>query len=86
MSEVIIPSSPTDKQRIKDAMVEISNAMTRIEAERDFIKDAVAALEEDVGVPKKYIRKMAKIYHKQNLNEVRGEMDDVEALYESTIG
>ena len=85
MSNVIVPSSDTDKQRIKDCMVEISNAMTLMDAQRDFIKEAIESCWEDVDVDKKYLRKMAKIYHKQNLHEVVGEVEDVEALYEGVM-
>ena len=69
-NSIIIPSSDADKQRIKGAMEEISNAYTRIEAERDFIKEAIVALSEDVGIPKKYLSKMATMYHKNNVSEV----------------
>jgi hypothetical protein len=84
-NSIIIPSSDADKQRMKGAMDEISNAYTRIEAERDFIKEAIIALEDDVGIPKKYLSKMARIYHKNNVNEVVAEIEDIEALLE-TIG
>jgi len=84
-NSIIIPSSDADKQRMKGAMDEISNAYTRIEAEKDFIKEAIIALEDDVGIPKKYLSKMARIYHKNNMNEVVAEIEDIEALLE-TIG
>ena len=85
MSNIILPSSDEDKKRIKDCMDEVSNSYTRMEAERDFIKEAVIALEDDVGIPKKYLSKMARIYHKNNVNEVVAEIEDIEALLE-TIG
>jgi hypothetical protein len=85
MSNIIIPSSEDDKKKIKDAMLEISNSMTRIDAEKDFIKEAVAELSDKVQIPKKYLNKMARIFHKQNLSEVKTEMDDIETLYESTM-
>lgn len=83
MSNVIIPSDPNDKQIIKNALSEISNSMTRMDSERDHIKEIVNDTSERVDVPKKILRKMARIYHKQNLSEIRAEMDDVEALYEA---
>jgi hypothetical protein len=86
MSNIILPSSDSDKLRIKGCMEEISNSYTRMEAERSFIKEAIESLAEDVDIPKKYLSKMARIYHKQNLSEVAGEMEDVEALYEAVIG
>jgi len=83
MSNVIVPSSPEDRKKIFDALVEISNSLTRIEAERDLIKDILTTVEDKFELPKKYTRKLAKIYHKQNFTEVQQEQDDVETLYES---
>jgi len=83
MSNVIVPSSPEDRKKILDALVEISASLTRIEAERDLIKDILVSVEDKFELPKKYIRKLAKIYHKQNFTEIQQEQDDVETLYES---
>ena len=85
MSNVMIPSSDADKKRINDCIIEISNSMTRIAAEKDFIKEAILSCCDEVEVDKKHLRKMATIYYKQNLAEVVGEVSDVEALYESII-
>lgn len=81
-TDVIVPSNPEDLKRIKDAMQEISNSFTRIESEKDFQKEALEALEEDVGIPKKYLRKMSRIYHKQNMNQLRSEMETIDFLLE----
>jgi len=83
MANVIIPSSEEDRKRIRDAMEEISNSYTRVEAERDFVKEAINNLAEDVDVPKNILRKMARIYHKQNMAAVVYEVEDIEALLES---
>jgi hypothetical protein len=83
MSNVIIPSSDEDKKRIKGAMEEMSNSFTRVEAERDFQKEAINALADDVDIPKNILRKMARIYHKQNLPAVVAELDDIETLLQT---
>ena len=80
MSNVIIPTSDEDKKRIKDCVIEISNAKTLMEAQRDFIKEAINSCVEDVEVDKKHLRKMADIYHKQNLLEVVGAVEDVDGV------
>lgn len=79
---VIIPSSPEDRKNIANAIKEISNAMTRAEAERDHIKEILNDLEEKYEMPKKEMRKVARIYHKQNINEIKDEMSDIEDVYE----
>ena len=80
-NNVIIPSSPEDRAKVQAAIREISGAMTRIEAERDFINETLASLQEDFELPKKYMRKVAVTYHKQNLNKVKEEFSDIEDLY-----
>jgi len=79
---IIIPSDEQSKTTIREALHQISDSLTRIEAERDHIKDILQVVEDKVDVPKKYIRKMARIYHKQNLQEVLSENEDLETLYE----
>ena len=86
MSNIIVPSSPEDRKKIKDALIEISTSLTRVEAERDLIKDILAEVEDKFELPKKYTRKLARIYHKQNYAEIRQEQDDVETLYETVTG
>lgn len=85
MSNVVIPSDDETKKRIRGALEEISNSMTRMGAERNLIKNILQDVEDDTQVPKKYLRKMANIFHKQNLNEVKTENDDVETLYETVV-
>jgi polyhydroxyalkanoate synthesis regulator phasin len=82
-NNIIIPSSPKDREEIKNAMSEISNSMTRMEAERDLITDILKKVEEEHEIPKKYMRKMSKIFHKQNFVEMQQEQEDIEALYET---
>lgn len=82
-TNVVVPSSPEDRRAIKNALQEISNSFTRIEAERDLIKDILQTVQDNQNVPKKYVRKLAKIYHKQNFPEIQQEQDDVETLYET---
>jgi len=83
MSSIIIPSSEADRKRIKEAMEEISNSYLRQETEREFVKEANISLEDDVGIPKKYLGKMARIYHKQNMSEIVSEIEEIEALLET---
>lgn len=86
MSNVIIPSSPEDRKKIRGALEEISNSLTRIEAERDLIKEILQDVEDKFELPKKYTRKVAKIFHKQNFAEVKTEQEDLETIYETVTG
>jgi archaellum component FlaC len=78
---MILPSNNVDLQKLKDAIKEISASWTRVESERAFVNDALNRMQEEVEVPKKEIRKLAKIYHQQNLDQVKEEFDELELAY-----
>lgn len=78
-----IPSSPADRKAINDCIKEISNSMTRVEGERDFIKEAVADICKQFELPKKTFRKMVKVYHKQNFTQEKEENEEFEQMYET---
>lgn len=82
MSNIVIPSDEGTRDKIRSALHQISDSMTRIDAERDHIKEILQVIQDETEVPKKYVNKMAVIYHKQNLAEVKAENSDLEDLYE----
>lgn len=75
-------SNPADRKKIRDALNEASGSMTRIEAERDLIKEIAANLAEDFQLSKKVVNKMIRVYHKQNFNEEVASHSEFESLYE----
>ena len=79
----IVPSNPNDRKVIFDAMKEISNSMTRIEAERDLIRQTINDVCDTQKLSKKTFRRMAKVYHKQNFKQEIAEQEEFEALYET---
>jgi len=81
-------SNPSDRKKIKDALQEISNCMTRIEAERDLIKEIKTDLFEEYKehLSKRQIARMARVYHKQNFDEEVANHEQFEALYEQITG
>lgn len=76
-------SNPADRKAIYEAIREISNSMTRMEAERDLISETLKDIKEKFELPPKYTRKLARIYHKQNFQEVKAEQEEVETLYDT---
>lgn len=78
----MITLNSEEKKEVSNAIKEISNSMTRIDAEKDLIKDIIQVNFDNFGLEKKHLRKLAVIYHKSNMDEVRTEFDDVETLYE----
>lgn len=78
-------SNPADRKKIKDALIEISDSMTRMEAEKDLIKEIVNELADNFELPKKAVTKMARMYHKQNFHKEQQENDELENLYLSIL-
>lgn len=78
-------SNPADKQKLLNVLKECSASKTRIEAERDLIKEAVSDTSKQLQVPKKILNKMVKVYHKQNFDQEVAEQDDFQKLYETVV-
>jgi hypothetical protein len=78
-------SNPEDKKKFKGAIVEISNSMTRMEAERDLVGEIVKDLSAEFDINTKIVRKIAKAYHKQNLTEEQQDHDEFVELYEEIV-
>ena len=83
---IIIPSSTADQKLIKDAVTEISGAMTRIEAEQGLIKEILSRVEEEVKLPKKFVSKLAKVYHNQSFDKEVADAEDFQELYQIITG
>jgi len=79
-------SNPEDRKKLLNAIKEIDNSMTRVAAERDFQKDAINNVADELELEKKYVRKLASIYHKQNLSQVQQETEEVFELYDLIMG
>lgn len=75
-------SSPDDKKKIFAAVRELSNSMTRIEAERDLIKETIKEVSDTFQIPRKVVKKIATTYHKQNMTQVEQEHDEFVELYD----
>ena len=78
-------SSPVDRAKIKKMLGEISNSMTRMQAERDYIKEAIKEMSDEFQLPKRTLNRMAKVYHKQNFNEEVASHEEFEDLYETIV-
>jgi pyruvate/2-oxoglutarate/acetoin dehydrogenase E1 component len=82
---VVIPSSPEDKKKIRDAVIEMSDSMLRQESERGFQKDVCERIKDEIGLDAKYLKQLARVYHKQNFVEVQSKNEDFETLYEEIV-
>lgn len=78
-------NNPVTKKQIKDALVEVSNALTRAEAERDLINNIIDNVCDGNQIDKKVFRKLARTYHKQNFREEVEENRTFEEFYENVV-
>ena len=81
----LLVNNPKDKETIVNALKEWSNSATRIEAEKDFQKNVIEDLSDKVDIDKKYLNKLASMYHKQNFSQFQQEREEIEELYESVV-
>ena len=72
-----------DKAKVLGCLQEISNSLTRIEAERDLIKEILQKMQDECEIPKKLARKLARVYHKRNYEEEVAEQSDFQSIYET---
>ena len=78
-------SSQADREKIKKMLGEVSNSMTRIEAERDLIKETIKEMSQEFNLSKRTLNRMAKVYHKQNFLREREEHEEFEDLYTTIV-
>lgn len=72
-----------DKAKVLGCLQEISNSLTRVEAERDLIKEVLQKMQDECEIPKKLGRKLARVYHKRNYEEEVAEQSDFQTIYEN---
>jgi len=81
-----LPSDPAARKAIKKCMDELSASMSRIDRERDLIKEAINNCCEEYEINKKTFRRLAKVYHKQNFSREVAEHEEFETMYEQLTG
>ena len=74
-----------DAQKIKNAIVEISNSMTRSDAEKELVREIIKKINEEEGIDRRLLRKMARVYHKQSFNAEAEQNEEFESIYEEVV-
>lgn len=67
---------------LKEVVEEINHATRQIESHNSQIKDIVDAAYDTFKIPKKIIKRIAKVYHNQSLQEEVADFKEFEALFE----
>lgn len=70
-----------DLKIIRDAIEEISLHYQKIETENQAIKDIVNSVYDQYKLPKKIVKRLAKVHHKNTFSQQVVEDKEFEALY-----
>jgi len=79
------PSNPKDRQALKLALVEMTNCLARMDAEREAKKDIANTIKEKFEIKPALANKLAGVMYKQNYADMQQEQDDFELLYETLV-
>ena len=70
-------------KELKSAINEIDAEMSKIDSINEYIADVCEVSHQNLGIPKKVVKKLAVSKHKQNLAQVVAENNELESLYEA---
>ena len=74
-----------DKKALRGYLDEMSASMFRAGGERDFQREATKDAAEKFEMKPKTLKKMARVYHKQNFSEEIADTAEFQKLYEETV-
>lgn len=71
-----------DRLEVEKAVKEASNSLTRIESERDLIKEIAGKIKEEFDIKPSEFSKLVKLYHKQSRDEEEAKAQELVELYD----
>jgi hypothetical protein len=74
-----------NKDKLRKAIIEIADSLTRIAAERDLQKEIIKKTSEELTIDKKIIRRMAKVYFNANFTQEVELDEEFEETYRDTV-
>ena len=78
-----IPVNAADLKKAKSMIVEMTNCLSRIDIEREAMKDVAEAIEDKTGIKKKLSNKIARTMFKHNDADLQAENEHFEVFYEA---
>jgi len=78
-----IPNSPEDRKAIRTAFEQISEELTTIQTSKSQIKEVLKALEDKYKMPKRTMKKVAMLYHRQTAVQFESETSEIKSIYKS---
>ena len=77
--------SEPDREKLFKVIKECSDSMTRMDAEKDYVREAISDTSKNMQLPKKLVAKLVKVYHKQNFDEEVAVAEQFENLYDTVV-
>lgn len=78
--------SDDDAKKVKEAAKEASNALMRKSAEDELVKEIASKVKEEYGIKPGDFKKLVGFYHRQNLETVQAQNENLVELYETVFG
>ena len=74
-----------DRKRLRKAVMEMNDSMTRVGAERELQKETTNEVCDKLGIDKKLFRRMSRAYFKANFKDEVQENSDFEEFYSTVM-
>lgn len=83
---VTIPTlSSEEKQQLFAALTETSKSLARACGEKEYVREAIKKVSDDLKLPKKLVSKLVKVHYKQNFDEECASNEEFEKLYQTVV-
>jgi hypothetical protein len=80
---IVIPSDPAALKKIKGMVTEATDCLLRGAAEKEALKDIIAAISEEFDIPKSFISKLVRAQYNADFDKVATDFDDLTALVDA---
>lgn len=77
--------SEPDKQKLLKVLRDCSDSLTRMDAEKDLLREAITETAKNMQLPKRLVGRLVKVFHKQNYDEEVAVHEQFETLYETVV-
>lgn len=77
--------SVVDKEKVKKALSEMNDSMTRVSSERTLQKEIIDEVFDSVGLDKKMMRRMSRVFFKANFNDEVEANNQFEDFYKGIV-
>ncbi len=75
--------NPEEKKRVKRLLDDLSDSMTRQAAEKEYQKEAIDGIVDELGLDKALLKRILKVYYEANYKEHKERFDDFTEAYDA---